>query len=158
MWKLQSEENKKRTYINSTTGSQCAQSMVFTDKEGNNWFQFDDLMMITYTRQFAATKISSLYSLGLTKEDLNSHINGLKAILKSTSPEKYERAYSFVIDFENKANNATDAVKQMTALTCVYFTLNNEPIDSFDNNLQIKKMSILEADIDAHAFFLSLQI
>jgi hypothetical protein len=46
----------------------------------------------------------------------------------------------------------------MTALTCVYYTLNDEPIDSFDNNLQIKKMSLLEADIDMHSFFLKRQI
>lgn len=158
MWKLNKDESGKRTYTNSTTGSQCIQSLVYTDKEGNKWYGFEDLMTLPYTRQFAATKISSLYSLGLSKEDLNSHVNGLKSILKSTDPEKYEKAYAFVIDFENKASNATDAVKQLSSLVCVYYTINDEPIDSFDNNLQLKKMGLLEADIDMHGFFLTLQI
>ena len=158
MWLLKSDENNKRTYTNSVTGSQSSQSMVYVDKDGNNWWNFDDLTAIPYTRNFAATKISSLYALGLSKDDLSNHINGLKIILKSTDPEKFEKAYANVLDFENKANNATDAIKQMTALVCVYYTLNDEPIDSFDNNLQIKKMSLLESDIEMHGFFLKRQI
>lgn len=158
MWKLSNDSGGKRTYVNSATGSQSVQSLAYTDKEGNNWYSFDDLTAIPYTRNFAATKISSLYALGLSKDDLNGHISGLKNILKSTDVDKYEKAYAIVLDFETKANNATDAIKQMTALVCVYFTLNDEPIDSFDNNLQLKKMSILEADIEAHSFFLKRQI
>jgi hypothetical protein len=158
MWKLNKDESNKRTYVNSATGSQCIQSMVYVDKEGNNWYSFDDLLSIPYTRQFAATKISSLYSLGLSKEDLTGFIGTMKAVLKSGDPEKYEKAFASLLDFENKANNATDAIKQLSSLTCVYFTVNDEPIDSFDNNLQIKKMGILEADIEAHSFFLNIQI
>src|SRR6185369_6929222 len=138
--------------------SQSTQTMCYTDKDGNKWYSFDDLTAIPYTRSFAATKISSLFALGLSKDDLTSHINGLKTLLKSNDTDKYEKAYANVLDFEAKANNATDAIKQMTALTCVYFTLNDEPIDSFDNNLQIKKMSLLEADVDMHSFFLRRQI
>lgn len=157
MWALTSDENGKRIYSNSTTGSKCSQTMCYTDKDGNKWYNFDDLTSIPYTRQFAATKISSLYALGLSKDDLNGHITGLKNILKSDDKEKYEKAYALVLDFESKATNATDAIKQMSALVCVYFTLGDEPIDSFDNNLQIKKMSLLEADIDMHSFFLQRQ-
>lgn len=158
MWKLSKDENNKRIYTNSLTGSMCTQTMCYTDKEGNKWYSFDDLMSLPYTRNFAATKISSLYAIGLSKDDLSGHINGLKSILKSTDSDKYEKAYALVLDFENKANNATDAIKQMSSLVCVYFTINDELIDGFDNNLQIKKMSILEADIDAHSFFLQRQV
>jgi hypothetical protein len=70
--------------------------------------------------------------------------------------EKYEKAYSLLMDFESKAMNATDAVKQMSSLVCVYFTINDEPIDSFDGKLQDRKMSILEADYEAHCFFFEL--
>lgn len=158
MWQLSKEENGKRIYINSVTNSQCSQTMCYTDKDGNKWWRFDDLMTLPYTRNFAATKISSLYALGLSKDDLADHINGLKSMLKSNDKEKYEKSFALVLDFESKAANATDAIKQMSSLVCVYFTLNDEPIDSFDNGLQIKKMSLLEADTDMHTFFLSLQI
>lgn len=157
MWQLKTEEGNKRTYANTATGSSCAQTMCYTDRDGNKWYMFDNLMALPYTRQFAATKISSLYALGLSKDDLAAHIMNLKSILRSTDAEKYEKAYAAVIDFESKANNATDAVKQMSSLVCVYFTMNDEPVDSFDNNLQIKKMLLLEADTAMHTFFLSLQ-
>lgn len=158
MWKFSKEENGKRVHINDTTGSQCVQSLVYTDREGNKWYQFDDLTSIPYTRNFAATKVTSLFALGLSKDDLNNHINGLKSILKSQDKDKYEKAYALVLEFESKASQATDAVKQMSSLVCVYFTVNDEPIDSFDGNLQIKKMALLEADLDMHCFFLNRQI
>jgi hypothetical protein len=158
MWQLKVDQDNKRRFQNSATGSQCTQSMVYTDKEGNKWWGFDDLTAIPYTRNFAATKISSLYALGLSKEDLTHFISKQKGILKANDPDKYEKSYALLLDFENKATNATDAVKQMSSLVCVYFTLNDEPIDSFDNNLQVRKMSILEADTEAHSFFLNLVI
>lgn len=157
MWKLDKQEPNHRTYLNAVTGSKAEQTQVKVDKDGNSWWMFDDLSAIPYTRNFAATKISALYTLGLSKEDLNNHIGNLKKILKSDASDKYEQAYAQVLDFENKANNATDAIKQMSALVCVYFTLNDELIDSFDNALQLKKMALIEADPEMHAFFLKLQ-
>lgn len=155
MWVLSLEENNQRTFTNSTTGGKCIQNMCYLDKEGNSWWEFADLMTLPFTRNFAATKVSSLYALGLSKDDLTAHTTGLKTILKSSDPEKYEKAFALVLDFESKANNATDAVRQVSSMVCVYFTLNNESIDSFEGNLQLKKMSILENDPDAHNFFLT---
>lgn len=154
MWKLTSGQNNKRIYTNSETNSLCMQSMVYIDKDGNNWWEFDSLTSIPYTRNFAATKISSLYALGLSKDDLTGHINGLKKILKSDDREKYEKAFALVLDFESKAMNATDGLRQQSALVPVYYTLNDEPIDSFDQSLQLKKMELLEADVNMHSFFL----
>lgn len=158
MWKLSSEQDGKREYVNGTTGSKCHTSKVYSDKEGNTWYSFADLMTLPYTRNFAATKISSLYALGLSKDDLSTHVSGLKTILKSADPDRYEKAYANVLEFETKAANATDAVKQMSSLVCVYFLLNDEGIDSFDNALQIRKMGLLEADPEMHSFFLTLQV
>jgi hypothetical protein len=158
MWELKDEKDGVRTYFNAETGSICKQTKCYTDKDGNTWHQFNDLMQLPYTRNAMASRIVSLYSLGLSKEDLTGHINGMKTILKSTDPEKYEKAFANLLDFENKANSATDAIKQISSLVCVYFTMNDEPIDGWDNSLQIKKMALLEADTDMHHFFLKRQI
>lgn len=157
MWKLTDTADKIRTYTNSATGSKCQMEEVYLDKEQNRWFMFTDLAAIPYVRNFAANKITSLYTLGLSKDDLTGHIEGLKKVLKSNDPDRYEKAYANVLDFETKAVNATDSIKQMSALVCVYFTLNDEPIDSFENSLQLKKMQLLEADINMHSFFLKRQ-
>jgi hypothetical protein len=159
MWQLKTELNGKRTYINSVTGSQCTQTMVYVDKEGNKWWGFDNLMELPFTRSFAATKISSLYTLGLTTEDFKNFFTKHKATLKAKdNGEKYERAYAETLDFESKIEAASDPVKQQSALVTVYFTLNDEPIDSFGNEIQMRKMSILESDLEAHSFFLQRQI
>lgn len=158
MWRLQSDSGAKRVFSNSVTGSTCTMTKHYVDNEGNAWFGFDDLTAIPYTRNFAATKISSLYTLGLSKDDLTGFISKQKTIIKSNDPEKYEKLFALVLDFESKAQNAADPVKQMSSLVCVYFTLNDEPIDSFEGGLQAKKMTLLEADPEAHAFFLSKQI
>lgn len=155
MWNLKSDTDGKRKYVNSLTASECTISKLYTDKEGNAWYGFDNLMVMPYTRQFQATKISALYQLGLSKDDLNGHIARSKTIAKSNDSEKYEKIYAEFLDFESKVSSATDAVKQMSSLVCVYYLLNDEKIDAFDNSLQIQKMSLLEADLDAHSFFLS---
>jgi hypothetical protein len=158
MWNLTEQKEKQRTYTNSTTGSKCLTDHVYTDKEGNNWFMFRDLMTLPFTRTMAANKISSLYQLGLTSEDANIFFTKHKATLKSTDAEKYEKAYAETLEFEAKFKSATDPVKQMSSLVCVYFLLNDEPIDAFEHSLQIRKMGILEAEPEAHSFFLNLEM
>lgn len=158
MWRLSKHNDTTREYTNATTGSKCTTTKVYTDREGNDWYCFDNLMNIPYTRSFAATMVTSLFALGLSKDDLSSHVDGLKSILRSTDADKYEKAYALVLDFESKASNATDAIKQMSGLTCVYFMLADENIDSFGNADQIRKMAIIAADTEMHNFFLTKQI
>lgn len=159
MWKLDKQTETSREYSNTVTGGKCKTEKVYTDREGNSWWGFTDLMALPYTRSFAATKIASLYSLGFTKDDIANHISSMKFILKAgNDSEKYEKAYANLLDFEAKANNATDPVKQMSSLVCVYYLLGEEVIDSFDNSTQMKKMELLEADFEMHAFFLRHQI
>lgn len=159
MWQLQSDKDGKRVYRNSVTNSECVQNKCYTDQEGNIWFEFTDLITLPFTRNFAANKVTSLFSLGLTPDDANQFFTKHKSTLRSKdNGEKYEQAYSETLDFENKFKSATDPVKQMSSLVCVYFTINDEPIDSFSGDIQAKKMSLLEADPAMHAFFLARQV
>ncbi len=159
MWTFQSEKGNKRIYRNTVTNSECVQNKCYTDKEGNVWWEFNDLASLPFTRNFAATKVTSLYSLGISIEDANQFFTKHKATLRAKdNGEKYEQAYAETLELESKFKSATDPVKQMSSLVCVYFTMNDEPIDSFSGELQIKKMSLLEADTDMHSFFLQRQI
>lgn len=156
MWQIKNDDGAKRLYQNNF-GSKCTMTMCHRDRDGNFWWQFDDLLSLPYTRNFAATKVSSLYAAGISKDDLTSHISTVKSLLKSDDSEKYEKMYASVLDFESKVNNATNAIRQMTALVCVYFTINDEQIDTFDGSLQARKMELIEADPQMHAFFLNRQ-
>jgi hypothetical protein len=158
MWQLTSETDIKRNYRNDATGTTCSTSYVYTDVEGNRWFTFDNLFTLPFMRQFAATKISSLYQIGLSKEDIEGHINGLKTTLKSTDTDKYEKCYALVLDFESKFQDATNVIKQISALVCVYNMLEDERIDVFEPEVQERKKQILDVDLNAQAFFLRSQI
>lgn len=158
MWQKINETLTTRKYRNPVTGSECSTTKVYTDKDGNSWWEFDNLFTIPYLRQFAATKIASLYQVGLSKDDITNHINSLKNILKSQDNEKYEKAMQHILTFEERFNDATNAVRQMSSLVCVYNVMNDERVDLFDNATQDIKLAILEADHEAHAFFLKRQI
>lgn len=159
MWQLQSEKDNRRIYQNTATRSECITTKCYTDKEGNNWFEFQDLASLPFTRNFAANKITSLYSLGITIEDATQFFAKHKSTLRSKDGgEKYEQAYAETLEFENKFKQATDPVKQMSSLVCVYYTINDEPIDSFSGDIQLKKMGLLESDPEMHSFFLKRQI
>lgn len=158
MWSKIHETLETRKYRNPVTGSECSTKKVYSDKDGNSWWEFDNLFTLPFMRQFAATKISSLYQIGLSKDDITNHIAGLKTILKSADPEKYDKAMSMVITFEERFNDATNAIKQISSLVCVYNLLNDERVDIFDLTIQDEKLKLLEADYEAHAFFLRRQI
>lgn len=159
MWKLETEQNESRTWRNIKTNSECRQNLVYHDKDSNKWWEFSDLAMMPFTRKFAAAKIESLYMLGLSAQDFELFFFNHKATLKSKDlGEKYETAYSEILEFENKYKAAADPLRQLSSLVCVYFTMNDEAIDSFMNDLQLKKMLLLESDPQMHTFFLKRQI
>jgi hypothetical protein len=164
MWGLVSPKNlaenvgDKRQYRNPVTGSECTTTLEIIDKEGNKWFSFDNLFTLPFMRQFAATKISSLYQVGLSKDDVTQHVQNLKVTLQSNDTLKYEKAMAYVLDFEEKFNDATNAVKQISSLVCVYNVMNDERIDLFDLSVQDYKLKMIEADPELHTFFLKRQI
>lgn len=158
MWRLDNDKDGKRIYKNATTGSECTQTMCYTDKEGNQWWNFDDLRNIPETRIFVTEKISKLFLVNLTIFDLRKFATSFKTMLRSKdNGEKYEKCYNEVMQFESIFENAADPLRQLNALVPIYFTMNDEEIDSFVNDLQLKKMSIIEADMQMHAFFLKRQ-
>ncbi len=159
MWTLQSEKDSQRIYRNNITNSECIQQLCYVDKDGNKWYEFIDLISLPFTRSFAANKVTSLYALGITTEDANQYFTKHKATLRSKDTgEKYEQAYAETLEFENKFKQATDPIKQMSSLVCVYYTMNDEPIDSFSGDIQLRKLALLEAYPEMHSFFLLRQM
>lgn len=158
MWNLTDQSEQKRTYVNQLTNGKLTMTMIYTDQEKNSWWVFDDLANLPLTRTFASMKITSLYTLGLTGDDLKDFVQKMKVLLKSNDAEKYEKAFGEVLAFEDKTQRAIDPVGQLSALITVYFTINDELIDSFENDMQLKKMALIAADPAMHNFFLNLEI
>lgn len=144
-----------RTYRNSLTGTEISTYNLYTDKAGNKWWTFEDLFSLPFIRQMAAKKVVDLYGHGLMLEDVLAHTAELKAWLKSTDVDKYERAYAKVLELETLSNSMADPVKQCMGLCTVYILLNDEAPDVYHQGTQNVKMSNLAMDLEAQGFFLN---
>lgn len=143
-----------RTYRDDQTGSEITTYLLHKDKLGGTWWAFDDLFQIPFVRQFAAKQVIDMYGHGLSMDDITHMVNGLKADLRGTDPEKYEKAYAKVLELEELAKRTGDPVRQCMGLCTVYLLLDDERPDVYLNSVQGQKMTNMALDIDAQAFFL----
>lgn len=158
MWVKIKETLETKEYRNQDTGGELTLRKVYTDAAGNTWWEITNLFLLPKIRILAAQKISQLYQVGLSADDVENHINGMKNLLRSDDKEKYDKAMQAVLNFEDNYRNATNASRQMASLVCIYYLLNDERIDAFDMAVQEQKINILTVDTDAQAFFLTKQI
>ncbi len=154
MYELKSDDGARRSYVSRVTGTEVFTNLIYTDGNENKWWSFEDLLQIPFIRKKAAEKVSQLYGVGMTREDLTNFIARLKSILKDTDPEKYERAYSELLNMETIADETNDAVKQSLSLCSVYIMADDERIDTFSFTTAVQKMKVWEMDLDAQSFFL----
>lgn len=155
MYTLQSETDIRRSYRSSISDTEIFTNVIYTDGNGSKWWAFEDLLQIPFIRKKAAEKVSQLYGVGLTKEDLTGFTARLKTLLKSDDIEKYEKAYSEVLNMEAVTEETTDPVKQSLSLCSVYILSDNERVDTFSFQDAIEKMNTWAMDMDAQAFFLN---
>lgn len=148
-------KNLIRTYKNTITGTELTTSQVYRDKAGHTWHVFDDLFSLPFIRHMAAKRVLDLYGHGLSLIDVKSISAQLKAIIKSNDVEKYEKAYSKIMELENLAETMADPVKQCIGLVTVYTLLDDEKPDTYLQADVNVKLSLLNLDIDAQTFFLT---
>jgi hypothetical protein len=163
MLKLEREEPRlingkmtaTRTFKNTVTGNDLTTYLLHTDKFQNKWWAFEDLFALPFIRQLAAKKVIDLYGNGLSLDDIKGISGELKTILKSDSPERYERAYAKTLELENLAETMADPVKQCMGLCTVYLLFNDEHPDVWANPITSQKMTAMAMDLDSQSFFLN---
>lgn len=154
MWVLQGENNGKRTYISSVTGTEIKTSVIYTDGGGRKWYGFDDLMQIPYGRKLASNTMSQMYGAGLSAGDIQNYAASMKTILRSNDADKYEKAFAQVLALESIAENNLTPLKQELGLCTIYILAEDERIDYYDSNIAAEKMAQWGLDSDAIVFFL----
>lgn len=145
---------EKRTYREEETNTEIYTIELYTDKQGNRWFAFEDLYQMPFARHFAAKKVIDLYGAGLSLDDVRAITKQLKVHLKGNDPDKYEKAMTEVLRLEQLSEAMADPVKQSLGLCTVYLLLDKEQIDVYSQDTMNYKMSLLAMDLDAQAFFL----
>lgn len=155
MWTLSKETPTVRTYRNSVTNTDCTTEVIYTDKFGIKWWSFSDLFQLPVLREVAARKVTDLYTASITKADIDEYLNGQKILLKSSDPEKYEKMFMALTNFENAVSTVADPVKNLLALCTVYVLEDDERPDGYSLQKAMEKIDIWKEDEDATIFFLS---
>lgn len=155
MYQLSTSTDTTRTYRSTITGTDITTSLIYTDATGRKWWAFDDLLQIPHIRKMAANNISQLYGQGFTAEDLKSFAERMKALLRSSDAERYEKAYSEVLTLESLVQSNLDPVRQELGLCAVYILSDDERVDTFSSRTALDKMEQWSIDMDAQAFFLT---
>ena len=143
-----------RTWRNDTTGGEISTYLLTTDPGGNKWWAFENLYELPFIRTMAANKIVRLYGNDLLLEDILAHTKDLKALLRSSDGEKYEKAYAKVLELETLSTAMADPVKQCIGLCTLYVLVNDERPDAYVQSEQSYKMNLLALDVDLQTFFL----
>lgn len=144
-----------KVWKNTTTESEIVTYYLRTDKFNNTFWAFEDLFALPFIRQSAAKKVLDLYGHGLHLEDIRKLTGEVKIILKGNSPEKYEQAYSKILELENLSETMADPVRQCMGLCTVYLLYNDEAPDVWNNQINQQKMTAMANDPDSQAFFLN---
>lgn len=155
MYTLTSQNDTRRTYRSSVTGTEIFTKLIYTDESGNKWWAFEDLLQMPFIRKKASEKISQLYGIGFTKDDLSGFAGRLKTILKGSDAEKYEKAFSEVLNLETIIEENLNPVKESLSMCAIYILADEERIDTFSFAEAAKKMELWALDFDAQAFFLN---
>lgn len=145
---------EKRTYREDQTNSEISTVEMYTDSRNNRWFVFEDLYQMPFSRHFAAKKVIDLYGAGLSIDDVRQITKSLKLMLKSSDPDKYEKAMSDVLRLEQLTETMADPVKQSLGLCTVYVLLDKEQVDVYSQDMMNYKMSLMAMDLELQAFFL----
>lgn len=145
----------RRTYTSSITGTEISTKLIYTDGSGNNWWAFEDLLQMPFIRKKAAEKVSQLYGVGITKEDLSNFVTKMKNTLRGADAERYEKAYSEVLNLESIIESTADPVKESLSLCTVYIMQDDERVDNFSYQQAARKVELWTLDTDAQAFFLT---
>lgn len=156
-WKLQTDQStdKKRLYIQETTGTQLTTELIYTDKMGGKWWGFSDLFAVPYIRTAYAKQVSDLFTTGVTVEDLDKWDNEELKLLKSNDPEKYEKLYSLILERRKVRQSIVDPMKQHLALCTIYVLQDQERIDYYTLDQAGEKMQLWQLDKEATGFFLN---
>lgn len=155
MFQLTKQEDKRRTYTSTVTGTDVTTKLIYTDKNGMDWWTFEDLLNIPFIRKKAAEKASDLYGRGFTNDDLKAFIEMQKITLKGSDSDKYERAYSEILQLEKIVETTIDPIKESLSLCTIYILGNEERIDTFSFRDAEEKISSWALDLDSQAFFLT---
>lgn len=123
---------------------------VYTDKFGNDWFQYVNPMQLPAKRAIAAEVATRFAEMNLTKDVMLKVFEEMK---KNANDGNIVALFGLLNELEFRLNFIGEEQTLMELASC-YFLLGDEDETDFVDSYKNKKMEILKSDSDAKAFFL----
>ncbi len=129
---------------------QIALNRIYTDKFGNDWFEYQNNLSMPVKRTINAEVSTRFAEFNLTKSELKRLIDEMK---KRANDGNIVELFSILNEIEFRMNYAGEE-KTLLDLAICYFVCGNEDETQFTDNDQTRKREILMSDSDAKDFFL----
>lgn len=142
--------NKQKKQSTNKRERQIAVNKVYTDKFGNDWFEYVNNLTIPARRTINAEVATRFAEMNLTKSELMILIEAMK---KNANTGNIVELFSVLSEIEFRLNFIGEEKTLMELAVC-YFIIDGEDETQFSDEWQNKKRDILNADSDAKDFFL----
>jgi len=142
--------NKKKKQTTNKRERQIAVNKIYTDKFGNDWFEYVNNLTIPARRTINAEVATRFAEMNLTKSELMILIEAMK---KNANTGNIVELFSVLSEIEFRLNFIGEEKTLMELAVC-YFIIDGEDETQFSDEWQTKKREILNADSDAKDFFL----
>lgn len=136
--------------IISNTATKIPMNMVYTDKFGNNWYQYENNLTIPAKRAIAAEVATRFAEMNLTKETLSELIGHMK---KKANEGNIVDLFHLLAEIEFRLEFVGEERTLMDLAVC-YFVIDGEDESDFSEVYRKKKIDVLLEDGDARSFFL----
>jgi len=142
--------NKQKKQSTNKRERQIAVNKIYTDKFGNDWFEYINNLTIPARRTINAEVATRFAEMNLTKSELMILIEAMK---KNANTGNIVELFSVLSEIEFRLNFIGEEKTLMELAVC-YFIIDGEDETQFSDEWQNKKRDILNADSDAKDFFL----
>ena len=146
--KQQQNENVKVESV-VKTGSQIPLNVIFVDKEGRNWYEFQNAMTIPAKRAIAAEVATKMQEMNLTKEVF---LDLLAKMKEYANQGKIVDLFAILNEMEFRMNFIAEE-ETLINLAAAYFVIEGEDETDFSEVEKVKKVNYIKENKEAFNFF-----
>lgn len=150
-WFKRKQQQNESVKVESVvkTGSQIPLRAIFLDKEGRNWYEFENPMTIPAKRAIAAEVATKMQEMNITKENL---IQLMVKMKEYANQGKIVDLFALLNEIEFRLNFIAEEETLINLAAC-YFVIDGEDETDFSDVERIKKVNYIKDNKEAFNFF-----
>lgn len=150
-WFKRKQQQNQSVKVESVvkTGSQIPLRAIFLDKDGRNWYEFENPMTIPAKRAIAAEVATKLQEMNLTKENLLELMAKMK---EYANKGQIVELFSILHEIEFRLNFIAEEETLINLAAC-YFVIDGEDESDFSEVEKSKKIAYIKDNKEAFNFF-----